>query len=397
MSFLFDDQSYDVEPGDLITAGDYNRLLAWLQDLEARVSNLEGADESVAITGLIPAGPVRVGDTLEVLGRNFGFSAGAHRVYFNSTRATQFDPESGETRLVLEVPRVPGVSEAGTPVTLTVGNQTSVDTAQVTVRPEAVQQTGSIGILYTGAQREGEAITTIQPGTTVDFTYNLESDTELDTTVQITPTISIPDWQPRLEVVDGSGEVLPSRQIDLAAGASTTFAIRLPLPTGTEDTPFTLTVRVTAADLPDVDDAQSFTVGSEVTPADPALRAWRIRDVNPSAARDGDTLNVSAGQTVHVQLQLEFNAPAGGESYTYTFSGDDMSAPWSVVAPSTFIPFDNPTEFVIDAETTQNVSFQVERGTGAAGQATVTCRLTREDPTTGETVETSRQYTLRPT
>ncbi len=253
----------DVAPGDLIRATDFNAVLAWLRDLEDRVATLEGADESVAITAIIPTGPIRIGDTIEILGRNFGFQIGAHRAYFNSTRATLFSSDSGDTRLVVTVPNVPGVSETGTQVILTVGNQTSVDTTEITLRPAVSQQQGSLDLQFTGIEIDGRDVTSIPAGSTVIFTYNLGLDAVFAATARITPKISVPSWEKLLEVVDAKGNLLTERAIDLKPGQQTAFGIQLPVPTASAGVKFSLTVSVEAGNLPTVSDSQTFAVAAE--------------------------------------------------------------------------------------------------------------------------------------
>lgn len=386
----------DVGPGDLIRAQDYNALLAWLRDLEERVSTLEGAGESVAITAIIPSGPVRIGDTIEIIGRNFGFSFGAHRVYFNSTRATVFSPDSGDSRLVLTVPQVPGISEAGTQVVLTVGNQSSVDTEEITLRPAILQQEGAIGLLYTGVTIDGEAATEIPAGSTVHFNFNLESDALLPATVTLLPTVSVAAWQNLLEVMGSEGELLAARQITLEPGEQTTFSISLPVPEEAEDQSFTLAITAQASGVPTATISQPFTVGAPLTPTDPAVVALRARQVRPSTALTGNTLRLSAGQTVNVQLQGEFTGPADGGEHIYTFSVDDLTAPWQETVPSSFAPFAAPTEFTVTGPTTQDLSFDVTRQAGVpASPTTLTCRLQRE-AADGTSLETTMQFTLQP-
>ena len=386
----------DVGPGDLIRAQDYNAMLAWLRDLDGRVAALEGADESVVITGVIPAGPIRIGDTIEIIGRNFGFSLGAHRVYFNSTRATIFNTQdSGDTRLVLVVPSVPGVSEAGTQVVLTAGNQTSVDTEEVTLRPAVQQQEGSIGLLYTGATVDGADATEIPEDSTALFNFNLESDALLPTTVTLTPDVSEAAWEDSLEVFDSSGNLLTSRQIPLEPGQQTTFSVQLTVPDGTEGTTFTLSVDAQAPGLPTAGGSQVFTVGAELTPSDPAVLAFRVNQVRPAAAQSGSNLQVEGGQTVNVQLQAEFAGPDSGGQHVYTFSVAAPTAPWQRAVPSVFPPFSGPVQFTVTGPGAQLVSFDVTRPAGAsASPTTLVCRLERTED--GDTLESTMQFNLQP-
>src|SRR4051812_16577057 len=100
-----------VERGDLITADLMNALLGKLGELETRVANLEAGSQSsttVIITDLIPPGtaaaPIRVSSELRIVGQNFRFSLGAHRVFFDATRVDAFKPGSNDSLLIFDVP-----------------------------------------------------------------------------------------------------------------------------------------------------------------------------------------------------------------------------------------------------------------------------------------------------
>src|SRR4051812_36923367 len=100
-------QLQHVSPGDLITAADFNDFIDVLNTSVARIEALEAGVQpgtGLAITQLIPGGPYRVGDTLQILGRNFQFTIGAHRVFFNSTQVLNFLPTSTDSKLEFVIP-----------------------------------------------------------------------------------------------------------------------------------------------------------------------------------------------------------------------------------------------------------------------------------------------------
>jgi hypothetical protein len=323
---------------------------------------------------------------------------GAHRVYFNSTRATLFSSDSGDSRLVLEVPDVPGVTEAGTQVLLTAGNLTSVDTEEITVRPEVLEQEGNIGVLYTGATVDDAPATEIPAGSAVRFHYNLEADTYLPATVLLTPTGTIDESSidDLLEVLDSTGSLLPSRQIDLDPGERTTFSILVEVPAGTAGDVLTLEVAAQASGVPTDTDSREFTINEQLTPTDPAVIAFRVNQANPPAAISGNTIQVEAGQTVHIQLQGEFTGPEEGEEdHDYTFSVDELDDPWERAVPSSFLMFGGKVTFTVAGPATEFLSFEVSRPVGvSASPTTLTCRLQREEG--DETLETTMQFDLNP-
>ena len=77
----------EVKPGQLITAAFMNDILAELVDIRAQLASLPGSTTSgLAILSLVPGGgsadPIIVGSELRIIGQEFRFSAGGHRVSF---------------------------------------------------------------------------------------------------------------------------------------------------------------------------------------------------------------------------------------------------------------------------------------------------------------------------
>src|SRR5262245_37118663 len=115
-----------VMPGDLIRAGDMNRILDTLDALERRVSRLEAVnqgDTGVVITRPLPSDPVSVivGSQLTVEGRNFALPE-ENVVTIENTRVTQFKSGSSATRLIFDIPPIPEVVGVNRKVVLTVSN-----------------------------------------------------------------------------------------------------------------------------------------------------------------------------------------------------------------------------------------------------------------------------------
>src|SRR5262245_40149585 len=162
----------EVQPGDLITAEFINSIITKLDNLEQRIEGLENSNGNQApvITELIPTGPLRVGQELTIIGSNFGFLVGAHSVTFNNVSTQFFKGGSNDTRLILDIPNVSAVTEAGTPVTMVVSNQFDSTSRQVILRPAQVPQQGSISLTYQRTEPSTPAADS--PFT---FVYRLES------------------------------------------------------------------------------------------------------------------------------------------------------------------------------------------------------------------------------
>lgn len=300
-----------VQPGDVISANFTNNLIDALLDLQSRVGKLEGTPSSsgnaVAITGLAPAGPLRVGDDVEILGRNFGFSIGVQRVFFDSSRVTVYRTGSSDTALYVQVPDVPNVSEVGTPVTLTVANQSTTDTRQVTLQPARQQQQGNIFLAYQGVNP-----TTIQPGgPTPQWNYRLESQALLPVSVTINPNIAGGLTAVPAVFNVSAGNTRVTDPILLNPKQTIELAIEYPIPSGTlSGTTFTLTVAATADGVTGAQDGpRSFTIGTPADQVDNSI-VPSINLADPRTALTGTTIHVAQGNLATVQLKVEFTSSA---------------------------------------------------------------------------------------
>ena len=125
-------------PGDIVSASAFNIMVDTINDALLRLQALEAGTSvgnGLAITQLIPAGPFRIGDTLQILGQSFQFAAGAARVFFNATQVLSLLPTSTDSRLEFVIPTVPGVVETGSTVDLVVLNADAVGDASGRAAP----------------------------------------------------------------------------------------------------------------------------------------------------------------------------------------------------------------------------------------------------------------------
>ena len=269
----------EVRPGDLITADFINDIQARLDQLQDRIEALEAIsdDGSVAITQLIPSGspsdPIVVGEQLQIIGRNFGFSVGGHRVFFDSIQITSFGVNSSDTLLEVTVPVGLTIPTGGRLVTLTVTDGVTTDTRSINVLPLQQTLSGDVDVLWRDDLTPNPNPNPIPTPTaespqTVTFGYRLRSRANLPAIFTITPDISIADSQGSLQVLNAEGGVISDRRIQLNPLQEVNFAVRATIGApGTSVSGFDLTV-VAAAGSVIGSQLRSFTFDTPVEPGD---------------------------------------------------------------------------------------------------------------------------------
>jgi hypothetical protein len=98
-----------VQPGDLITADLFNSLRADLNDLATRLAIVEQGSSGPVISRAEPAREIEVGGVLTLVGSGFDPATAPSplantRVVLGGIVITQFEPGSGNNRLILRVP-----------------------------------------------------------------------------------------------------------------------------------------------------------------------------------------------------------------------------------------------------------------------------------------------------
>jgi hypothetical protein len=174
-------------------------------------------------------------------------------------------------------------------------------------------QQGNVFIGYGGVSP-----TTLTPGqaTSAIFSYSLDCETLQPITVTIVPTISVSNWQPLLQVVDSSGNILPNGTMGLAPGQKMQFSINLPsLPTPAgSPSSFTLTVAVTGPGIAgNVEGPRTFQFGANQNP-DTSITLSPNGAVNPDGSPASpstfdtktNTVTLSVGGTVTLLLKAMF-------------------------------------------------------------------------------------------
>jgi hypothetical protein len=362
-----------VRPGDLITALAWNTLVDKLNDVNTRLIELEnaggGGSTDVAITELIPDGVLTSGDDLEIRGRNFDYSRGAQRVYFNATPVSIFRDGSSDTRLLIQIPNVPAATEAGTQVTLLVTNPTSSTSRQVTLKRAPDQQQGNVALNYQSVNP-----LRIVAGSQVTFTYSVSSQTLLPVVVTIAPTISLTSVQNSLQILNPDGTTIVQGRLSLNSGETKLFLIRIPtFPNLADNTPFTMQVAASGTGIGgDQDGPREFRVNVASEPVDTKTTLDIESAVPPSALVENKTkLRLARTSSAIVKLEIGFT-----EAGSYNFiapthaqwniqpSDENPAPPFNVSG----VPSGIPLDFIISPKTTASgtvrVTFTVQRQVG---------------------------------
>jgi hypothetical protein len=317
--------SDQVKPGDVISSDLFNRIIALLNEHDALLTSTTPVS-GLAITQLLPAGPYRVGDTLQILGQNFQFGIGATRVFLNATPVLSFSPTSTDSRLQFVIPAVPGVVEAGSSVDLLVLNQTQSATRQIVLRPILNPLQGSVIIEW-----QSVAPTTVTPGAPATFLYRITSGTNNRATWDINPQIDVAvnaaAWNAQLSVRDSAGNELNPRQITLDPDQQVDVQIRIAtVPSGTDGVTFGLTVNASSGPVSDSSGIRQFTVG-DLTPLPDTTLTLSTVPILSAGALVGNTLTVPGTQSRILAISVDFTM-AG--DYTVTRSVLGGATGWAV-------------------------------------------------------------------
>lgn len=380
-----------VNPGELITALEWNKLVATINGLDLRVTTLEsgGVGQAPHITQILPPGPVTAGDIIRIFGSHFDFLKGGHSVYFGSTRATFFQNDSSDTLLIVKVPDpTDGAVEAGTTMTLTVGNLVTTTTQAIIVKAKPEVTAGDIQFSFQKTRP------TATPTSNQQFFYDFElrSQANKDLTVTITPEIAVvklpvgksdPGLPNLLMLIDNNQE-RPNHQISLAAGATKTVSFRLNIPAGMDTLQYSFRATASAPGVVDqIETLAQQEVGAASEQPDPMVSSFEFfmsDDANSTfdpntgglPGIDG-TLKVTKGKKAIIELEAIFvNIPQGGKSYHIDAEVTPGNVGWVGVVNSTMTnPLPVPTPGAVQ------VMFDVT-APNSADTATLKVTLTRE-------------------
>jgi hypothetical protein len=311
-----------VKPGDLITAELMNRVLLAVADLQQRVADLETSGttaKTMKITGLLPAGPKRVGDKLHIIGE--GLSApGVINVLIDSVQVTASYGIDGDKELIVTIPNL-NVG-AGRTVTVFVSNLNGTDTMDFDLLPGI--PTLPEGQLFvslvsgpTGKLKAGSSYTfeyRVRAIVNLAERYTLEAGTAAGWQTDIVNAADQVIADPKLE--------LPSAPAPDGAIAQVLIRVSIPQPPGTiTSTMLRLSVKsVRNLDLAGISSGEELVIGAAAPIAEPITIGFE-----EVAATD------PANQAAPTWLNNVVKIPAGAGKYRVALNakGCQQSVPYT--------------------------------------------------------------------
>lgn len=375
-----------VNPGDIISATSWNGIVDTLNEALLRIQALEagtGPSTGLAISQLLPSGPYRSGDTLQILGQNFQFAIGATRVFLNATQVLNLLPSSTDTQLNFVIPTVPGVLEAGTNVDLVVLNQNESVTRQILLRPKLSPLQGNLVIEW-----QSVAPATVVPGQPAVFAYRITSGTNNTATWALTATVDTASnaaaWNSQLRVLDAQGNELSARQITLDPGQIATVQVQIPnVPAVANGTGFGVTLSANAATITGSSGIRQFIVGTATPPPDQSMTLATVPAISQGALA-GSTLTVPGGQNRPLGISATLTV-AG--TYTVTRTVQGGAAGWAInLDDGTIDTFVINAADLTSGSTQRLLRYRVAATAAAAVNAQIEIKVQRQGNTASRSI-----------
>ena len=260
-----------VRPGEVIKSKLVNDILTRLEILEEKVNAL-GDLGKVVINTILPPGQLRSGDDIEIHGANFGFVRGSNQVFFDGIAITSFKPGSNDNKLLVRIPNIPGMPQAGKNVILTVTNGQDTTTRTLALLPVAQPITSDVIDVFWDSVTPNPILGN-KPAT---FGYRLRSRAAVSAIFTITPHILTAGFNAELQVQEANGEINLARKIGLAANEERAFLIHIPLvPNLPAGTSFKLAVQGAAGGGIGAN-TKDFAIGQAVIPPDATINLTPI-------------------------------------------------------------------------------------------------------------------------
>lgn len=396
-----------VEPGDVITADMWNLVVDAVNEI-LQSSQTGG----IKVAAVVPAGtaaePIRVGAPLQITGQSFGYALGQTRVVFEgqSTQVAvshdQLLTGSSDTRLLLIVPPIPGLTAAGATMAMRVTNGVADDVRTVLVMPIVILLTGDMFVTWR-SDLTNPSPNPLVPNQEARFNYTLESATNLPASFDLSAAItnsSSPIPAGLLDSIEFRNEnnaLIEGRRLDLGRSERRNVVVRIPqVPATWANQSFTLAMTSSAGGVTGTD-SRSLTVGVPVPAADPNITVQAtgatVLDVasgnpdnNPSNGRlDGSTIKLKVGKRMVVFFNVTRLGVQGIYDITIAPKDGTQLVGWAPQLANTPTPI---TVTVNNDQTTRLVSFAVTPAAGASATGTVVFKIKRRTAT----VEWSKEY-----
>src|SRR5262249_7639605 len=214
----------DVRPGDLITANFMNQVLAEIQNLQDQLDQLAaGGPGGPPVINSVSSGPLRVGDTMTILGQNFG-PLSSTVVAFSGTTVPQFEAGSGDSVLVVKIPTL-FVSSQGTPTTLSITNPRGSVSVNVNIFPALPTVPDGTLLLSLAAKSPAG---NFAGNTSYNLTFRVKATLNMHETFDILSSVDV-GWPAILTDGTFTNPVVPA-QITIQKGASSSTPVTADIP-----------------------------------------------------------------------------------------------------------------------------------------------------------------------
>ncbi len=391
-----------VEPGDVITAEMWNLVVDAINDL------LEtGQTNGIKVAALLPAGtatePIRVAAPLQITGQGFGVALGQTSVAFEGQSKIvvprdQFLPGSSDTRILLMVPPIPGLPQAGATMVLRVSNGIASDVRTVFVMPIVINLTGDVFVNWRADVAPNPNPNPLQVNQQALFNFQLQTGINMPATFDlsaniINATTTIPaGLAASIEFLDESGSVISNKRIELGKNETRNIVVRIPqIPATFASQSFTLVVTATSGGVTN-SESRSLTVGAVVPQADPNIQVQQTGAVVIDVATGGVDTNQANGRLeggviklkVGKQMIVMFNITSLGVPGNYDLTIQPKPGAtligWALQLVNTATPIPNTVPKL--------VQFAVTPAAAATPTGAVVFRIKRQ----GATTEFSKEF-----
>jgi hypothetical protein len=397
-----------VERGEIITAEMWNLAVDAINELLQ-----SGQTSGIKIASVEPAGttaePLRIGTLLQITGQSFGYSVGQTSVAFDGGFGSVVVPRdtlltgSSDTRLLLMVPPLPGLTQSGAGVTMRVGNGVAEDVRSVFVMPVVINLQGDVFVSWR-SDTPNPSPNPLVAGQTADFAYRLTTGTNLPASFDLSADILHataalpPDLVGSLQFLDPRNQNQPiaGRRLDLGKTDTREVTVRMPaVPPSFANQSFTLRVGAAAGGVAG-SDSRTFPVGTAIAPSDPSIGLQQTDAAvisttgsNEPPGENGQLDGTNIRLNVDWQMIVVFNVnftQAGVYDLTIQPSSGPLNG-WVLQLVNT------PPSITVGANGLQRfVQFGVTRLAGAEANGRIIFRVKRRDAETDQTKEYSVQF-----